>query len=152
MTKCSKHCRLSLLVLIQYICLWSLSVHHCLMSLGMEDGRIKDSALSASTIHNDKHAAKLGRVNLVPPSGHSGAWCAKTLNTNQWIQIDLGRPTTVTKVATQGRQDCCSQWVTSYAVSYSLISPYWVYHMNSGQKKVNREVSKRGSAALTCQN
>ena len=123
------------------------------MSLGMEDGRIKDSALSASTIYNDKHAANLGRVNLVPPSGHSGAWCAKTLDTNQWIQIDLGRPTTVTKVATQGRQDCCSQWVTSYAVSYNLISPYWTYHMNHGQKKVYRIefVSKRDSAALTWQ-
>ncbi|KAL9979424.1 hypothetical protein ACROYT_G017095 [Oculina patagonica] len=112
------------------------NVHHCLMSLGMEDGRIKDTALSASTIYNANHAAKLGRVNLVPPKGYSGAWCAKTLDANQWIQIDLGRPTTVTKVATQGRQDCCNQWVTSYAVSYSLISPYWVYHMNHGQKKV----------------
>ncbi len=110
------------------------------MSLGVEDSRIKDSALSASTNHDANHAAKLGRLNLVAPSGHSGAWCAKTLDTNQWIQIDLGRPTTVTKVATQGRQDgwqdCCDQWVTSYAVSYSLISPYWVYHMNHGQKKV----------------
>ena len=107
------------------------------MSLGMEDGRIKDSALSASTIYNANHAAKLGRLNLVPPSGFSGAWCAKTIDTNQWIQIDLGRPTTVTKVATQGRQDCCDQWVTSYAVSYSFINPHWVYHMSHGQKKVN---------------
>lgn len=106
----------------------------------MEDGRIKDSALSASTIYNANHAAKLGRLNLVPPSGFSGAWCAKTIDTNQWIQIDLGRPTTVTKVATQGRQDrqdCCDQWVTSYSVSYSFINHHWVYHMSHGQKKVN---------------
>ena len=105
------------------------------MSLGMEDGRIKDSALTASTNYNGNHAARLGRLNRVQPSGYSGAWCALTLDTNQWIQIDLGRLTTFTKVATQGRQDG-DQWVTSYAVSYSLISPYWVYHMNHGQKKV----------------
>ena len=127
------------------------------MSLGMEDGRIKDSALSASSIFLngiEAHAAKFGRLNLVPPSGYAGAWCVKTKDTNQWIQIDLGRPTTVTKVATQGRQDCCDQWVISYAVSYSLISPYWVYHMNRGQKKVCHVefVSKRGSAALSCKN
>lgn len=106
------------------------------MSLGMEDGRIKDSALSASSIYNANTAAKRGRLNLVAPSSsHSGAWCVKTKDANQWIQIDLGRPTTVTKVATQGRQDY-DQWVTSYAVSYSLVSPYWVYHMSHGNKKV----------------
>ncbi len=127
------------------------------MSLGMEDGRIKENALSASTIFlngNVAHGAKLGRLNLVPPSGSAGAWCAKTLDTIQWIQIDLGRPTTITKVATQGRRDCCDQWVTSYAVSYSLISPYWVYHMNHGQKKVYRVgfVLTHSSVALNCQN
>lgn len=106
------------------------------MSLGMEDGRIKDSALSASSIHSGACATKFGRLHLVPPSGNAGAWCARTLDTNQWIKIDLGKPTTVTKVATQGRQDCCNQWVTSYAVSYSLRTPYWVYYVNHGQKKV----------------
>lgn len=114
-----------------------IQAYHCQMSLGMEDGRIKDNALSASSFHDAKHAAKLGRLNLVPPSGHAGAWSVKTNDAHQWIQIDLGRPTTVTKVATQGRQECCDEWVTSYAVSYSLVSPYWVYHMSRGNKKVN---------------
>ena len=81
------------------------------MSLGMEDGRIHDAAISASTIANNNHAAKLGRLNLVASSGNAGAWCVKTNNNKQWLQIDLGTPTTVTRVATQGRQDS-SQWVT----------------------------------------
>ena len=106
------------------------------MSLGMEDGRIKDSALSASSIYSNACAAGLGRLHLVPPSGKAGAWCTKTLDTNQWIKIDLGRSATVTKVATQGRQDS-NQWVTSYAVSYSLRTPHWVYYVNHGQKKVH---------------
>lgn len=112
------------------------NAYHCQMSLGMEDGRIKDSALSASSFYSAKHTAKLGRLNLEPPSGYAGAWSVKTTDAHQWIQIDLGRPTTVTKVATQGRQNCCDQWVTSYAVSYRLVSPYWVYHMSHGNKKV----------------
>ncbi|XP_022792632.1 coagulation factor VIII-like [Stylophora pistillata] len=112
------------------------NAYHCQMSLGMEDGRIKDSAMSASSSYSAYHVAKLGRLNLVPPSGYAGAWCVKTRDTHQWIQVDLGRPSTVTKVATQGRQDCCDQWVTSYAVSYSLVSPYWVYYMSHGKKMV----------------
>ena len=102
----------------------------------MEDGRIKDGALSASSIYSNGCATKLGRLHLVPPSGYAGAWCTKTRDTNQWIKIDLGRPTTFTKVATQGRQDG-NQWVTSYAVSYSLRTPHWVYYTNHGQRKVH---------------
>ena len=79
------------------------------MSLGIEDGRIQDSAITASTIHNSAHAAHLGRLNLVARSGKAGAWCAKTSNNKEWLQIDLGNPTTVTKVATQGRQDSNSR-------------------------------------------
>ena len=109
--------------------------YHCSMSLGLEDGRIRDAAMSASTIYNGNHAARLGRLNLVARSGKVGAWCVKTKNNKQWLQIDLGHPTTVTKVATQGRQDS-SQWVTSYSLSYSLTSSYWVQYTVRGKKKV----------------
>ena len=55
------------------------------MSLGMEDGRIQDSTITASTIHNSAHAAHLGRLNLVARSGKVGAWCAKTSNNKEWL-------------------------------------------------------------------
>ena len=106
------------------------------MSLGMEDGRIQDGAMSASSIYNDKCAAKLGRLNLVARSGNAGAWCVKTNDNKQWLQIDLGSPTTITKTATQGRQDA-SQWVTSYSLSYSLNSLYWVQYTVRGKNKVD---------------
>ena len=105
------------------------------MSLGLEDGRIRDAAMSASTSYNSNHAARLGRLNLVAKSGKAGAWFSKVDNNKQWLQIDLGRPTTVTKIATQGRQDG-SHWVTSYALSYSLTSSYWVQYTVRGKKKV----------------
>ena len=75
------------------------------MSLGIEDGRIPDSSLTASTIHDASHAATLARLNLAAASGKAGSWAANKNDVNQWLQIDLGTPTTVTKVATQGRQD-----------------------------------------------
>jgi len=105
------------------------------MSLGMEDGRIHDAAISASTSVNGNHAAKLGPLNLVASSGKAGAWCAKSRDNKQWLQIDLGTPTTVTRVATQGRQGS-SQWVTSYSLSYSLTGSYWVRYTVRGKKKV----------------
>ena len=105
------------------------------MSLGIEDGRIQDSAMIASTIHNSPLAAHGGRLNLAARSGKSGAWCAKTSNNKEWLQIDLGNPTTVTKVATQGRQNA-DQWLTSYSISYSLTGSYWVQYTVRGKIKV----------------
>ena len=110
-------------------------VHHCLMSLGLEDGRIQDGAISASSVYNGNCAAKLGRLNLEAKSGSVGAWCVLTSDANQWLQIDLGGGTTVTKVATQGRQNS-DQWVTSYAVSYNPVKSNWVYVMTHGKKTV----------------
>ena len=109
-------------------------VHHCLMSLGLEDGRIQDGAISASSAYSGNHAAKLGRLNQAK-SGNAGAWCVLTSDANQWLQIDLGGGTTVTKVATQGRQNS-DQWVTSYAVSYNPVKSNWVYVMTHGKKTV----------------
>ena len=105
------------------------------MSLGIEDGRIQDSAMTASTIHSSIFSANLGRLNLVARSGKNGAWCAKTSNNKEWLQIDLGNPTTVTKVATQGRQNA-DQWLTSYSISYSLTGSYWVQYTVRGKIKV----------------
>ena len=91
--------------------------------------------MSASTIHSSPCAASLGRLNLAAGSGKVGSWCAKRNDVNQWLQIDLGSLTTVTKVATQGRQDS-SQWVMSYSLSYSLTGSYWVQYTVRGKKKV----------------
>ena len=107
------------------------------MSLGIEDGRIPDSALTASTINDGNHAAMRARLNLAAGSGKAGSWCAKKNDVNQWLQIDLGTPTTVTKVATQGRQDA-SERITSYSLSYSLAGSFWVQYTVRGKKKVKK--------------
>lgn len=105
------------------------------MSLGIEDGRIPDSALTASTVYSAACAAKFVRLNLAAGSGRAGSWCVKTNDVNQWLQVDLGTHITVTKVATQGRQGT-SQWVTSYSLSYSLAGSFWVHYTVQGKKKV----------------
>ena len=37
---------------------------------------------------------------------------------NQWLQVDLGLPTRVVGVITQGRPTADKQWVSSYKILY----------------------------------
>ena len=123
-----------------YICFLSPILHQtarsCFLPLGMESGHLPDSSLSASTSASSNHIPQFGRLNKIPASGKSGAWCAKSDDGNQWLQISFGRQTTVTKVATQGRYDSDSR-VTSYSVSYSVDGAHWVlYRLSDGHIKV----------------
>ena len=123
-----------------YSCFLSTIFHptarSCFLPLGMESGHLPDSAISASTSHSANHAHQFGRLNKISASGKAGAWCAKSNDGNQWLQVSFGRQTTVTKVATQGRYDG-DDWVTSYSLSYSVDGAHWVwYRLSDGHIKV----------------
>lgn len=90
------------------------------MSLGVEDGRIPNTSMSALTIHDEKHAAKFARLNVLPVSSNVGAWCPLHSYSNECLlKIDLGTLTTATKVATQGGQRHY-RWVKRCSISYSI--------------------------------
>ena len=94
----------------------------------MESGAISDSQISASSDYDDNHSAKRARLNMKRDGANKqGGWSAGILEENQWLQIDLGSYTTVTRVATQGR-NVVSQWVTKYRLQYSndgvIFHPY----------------------------
>ncbi|XP_031566310.1 venom prothrombin activator oscutarin-C non-catalytic subunit-like isoform X1 [Actinia tenebrosa] len=104
-------------------------VHSCAIPVGIEDGRIPDSAMTASSINSAATKADRGRLNL-----NSHGWISRHNNPNQYLRIDLGKETSVTKVATQGRFNV-GQWVTSYYLRYSLDGTHWVtYKQNSVDK------------------
>ena len=110
----------------------------CFLPLGMESGYLPDSALSASSSYNANTIPQFSRLNKIPAKGKAGAWCTVSNNHNQWLQVFFGRETTVTKVAIQGRYDCCSQWVASFKLSYSSDGIHWAwYRLSDGQTKVN---------------
>ena len=71
----------------------------------MEDGQIKDNQITASSIYDSNHAAVYARLNRIPASGTSGAWCVLRKRPNEWIQISFTGPHRITGVITQGRQD-----------------------------------------------
>ena len=98
--------------------------------LGLEDGSIPDESLSASNSWDSKEVSTPagGRLNKIAPDGTTmGAWCPMVEDTNQWIQVDLGNPTYVTGVLTQGRNGGAvpetAQWVTKYKVQFEPPSP-----------------------------
>ena len=94
-----------------------LYIADCLESgkLGLENGRIRDSQITASSEYHSKTRAQNGRLNFRASGGRTGAWSAKFNNVNQWLQIDLKQQTVITGISTQGREDCCNQFVRTCA-------------------------------------
>ena len=111
--------------------------------LGLEDGSIPDESLSASSNYNGLRMSTPagGRLNKLPPDDNTiGAWHAEVEDTNPWIQVDLGNPTYVIGVLTQGRygNPYAPQWVTKYKVQFEPPSPACLLDMKDqlGQTQV----------------
>ena len=104
----------------------------------MEDGRIANSQITASSEYQDNtttyhgaHNARLNRpAQTVDNLWTVGAWCAGNANLNSWIQVEFTKPTWVTGVLIQGREDR-DQWVTKYKVEYSSEEENWVFVQRS---------------------
>ena len=76
----------------------------------MEDGRIPDSAISASSFFYWVSLPSL--VHLNSPS----AWVAANNDPQPWVQVDLGKDAMIKKIATQGRRGAY-WWVRTYTLS-----------------------------------
>lgn len=90
----------------------------CDRALGMQNGRIKNAAITASSQWDKNHAPYLARLGRLRRGRLMGAWSAKRNNHNQFIQVDLLRSMKITGVATQGRAEA-AQWVTAFYFLYS---------------------------------
>ena len=102
----------------------------------MEDGRIADNRITASSEHDPTHGSRNARLNhQEAPSVATGSWSAKTNDLNQWIQADLGGLKQVSGVATQGRNGY-PQWVTKFMVQYSENGETWNYIKDVNGQKV----------------
>ena len=87
----------------------------------MDSGAISDAQITASSQYDANHAAIQARLNfkkVVVNVRKAGSWSARKKDLNQWLQVDLGGYTTVTRVATQGKNGF-DQWVTQYRLQYS---------------------------------
>lgn len=98
-------------------------------ALGMENGDIPDSSITASSFYQAIYKPEQGRLNftgkeIFAPYGNGNefcrAWEPSESNQGEWIQVDLGEIMKVTAVATQGNgKTTISEWTTSYILQYS---------------------------------
>ena len=101
----------------------------CGHRLGMENGNISDSRITASSTYNGCQTS-YGRLHnkVTSYSGYS-AWCADTNDTQApWFQVDLTTQMQVEGVIMQGSYlDNHDEWVTAYQVDYSDDETTWQY-------------------------
>lgn len=60
-----------------------------------------------------------------------------TMDTNQYIEVNLTEPTFVHSVLIQG-QDSVDNWVTSFSVLYSTDGVTWAIYTNSSGASVSQ--------------
>ena len=107
----------------------------------MQNGRIPDSAITASSEYNAASEAINGRLHFLLRPGRYGAWIAKRNDIFQYLQINFGDWTKVTRIAIQGRQDA-DQWVKSFSLSYGYDAVFFKdYNENDAKKVICRQNS-----------
>ncbi|XP_078374524.1 uncharacterized protein LOC144658076 [Oculina patagonica] len=102
----------------------------CTTALGMENGEIKDEQISASSQSSNHARPSLARLNQ---RKGLGGWCAGKRDENPYLQIDLQRPDTITKVATQGAN---SNWVEKFSLMFSNDTVHWFDYTVDGLIKI----------------
>lgn len=99
--------------------------------LGMENGKIPDSAITASSMANSAYRADQGRLNAKAESGGTGSWVPSAHNQQQWLQVNFGGWTKVTRVAIQGRLNAAT-WVTKFKLAYSYDGVFYQDYKEDG--------------------
>lgn len=97
----------------------------CLHGLGVEDGNITDSQLTASSSdgHFTPNKARLNGDSCWVPSGSA---------TSSWIQVNLGETRKVTGIIIQG----CPQndyWLTKFKLRHSMDGATWTDYTADGE-------------------
>ena len=101
----------------------------CAMPLGLEDRRVPDGQLTASTYYNYHLSPWYGRLNGIY------SWSVRSNRRGQWFQVNFVELMRIKGVATQGRQNA-NQWVRSYTVRYSGDGMYFRSYTQGRRVKV----------------
>ena len=104
----------------------------CDTPLGMKDGTIQDSQMTASSEWDANHGPSNARLDRPRVGDKRGAWNARNNDANPWIQVDLGVATSVSGIVIQGGFD---QWVTDYQVQYGndTTVPQYIKDINNNE-------------------
>ena len=103
----------------------------CNLPMGLRNGKLRNRQITASSSWDKFHAPYLARLRKGKAGRFVAGWAAGVNNHDQWLQIDLARPSKIVRCSTQGRADV-DQWVTSYWVSYSIDSLHFAFYTGGG--------------------
>jgi len=85
----------------------------------MQSRAIPDSSITASSYYHVVFPPEDGRLHK-ESSINPGMWSpADARRHGEWLQVDLGKVTMVTAIATQGKPHGSDEWVKSYSLKYS---------------------------------
>lgn len=101
----------------------------------MQNGKIPDNAITASSFYANNYRPAYGRLNT--NKGMCSWTTTERGRRNSWFQVDLGRLATVTGIETQGSCRASAEWTKSYSISYSIDAKKWTDYKESGFKKVS---------------
>jgi hypothetical protein len=118
----------------------------CNNPLGLENGRVKDTQLFATSYKSYMYVPRLGHsCNMKAKYGRLNdklAWCGlgpyRNVRPVSYFQIDFGAVFNVTGLATQGFEDISSYYVKTYKLSFSLNRDDWFDY--SSPNKVSSNV------------
>ena len=99
----------------------------------MESGIIYNDQISASTQMDDNSAASRARLDMKKDGVKQGGWVPLQNDLSQWLQVDLGSYTTITRLATQGRDEY-DMWVTKYTLQYSYDGVTYLTYKQRGTR------------------
>uniref|UniRef100_A0A673YQL9 receptor protein-tyrosine kinase n=1 Tax=Salmo trutta TaxID=8032 RepID=A0A673YQL9_SALTR len=125
----SLHFHLLLFFLHLFLALCSAHlISQCRYALGMEDGTIPDSDITASSAWSDSTEAKHGRLST---GEGDGAWCpagAVFPSASEYLQVDLRSLHFLALVGTQGRHadGHGQEFARSYRLRYSRDGRTWI--------------------------
>ncbi|XP_037532123.1 epithelial discoidin domain-containing receptor 1 [Nematolebias whitei] len=107
---------------------WHFNPAQCRYALGMEDGTIPDSDITASSSWSDSTEAKHGRLST---GEGDGAWCPAGPvfpSGSEYLQVDLHKLHFLALVGTQGRhaEGLGQEFARSYRLRYSRDGKKWI--------------------------
>uniref|UniRef100_H2YC92 F5/8 type C domain-containing protein n=1 Tax=Ciona savignyi TaxID=51511 RepID=H2YC92_CIOSA len=113
-------------------------IGNCSRPLGMEDSKIRDHQITATSVYhtfwNERWNPHLARLNK---DGILNAWMPHHDGRNQYLQVDLGEPTTVTGIITQGAKRYLQhQFVRTFKIAYSKDGDFWRTYTEEGVEKI----------------
>uniref|UniRef100_A0A9J8DBJ9 receptor protein-tyrosine kinase n=2 Tax=Cyprinus carpio TaxID=7962 RepID=A0A9J8DBJ9_CYPCA len=119
-------------LIVIYLFWLEMSRSHCRYPLGMEDGRIKNDDITASSQWYETTGPQYARLNH---EEGDGAWCpAGQLQPSdvQYLQLDLRQLIFLTVVATQGRyaHNSGNEFARKYRLEYSRDGHRWISWRN----------------------